>query len=142
MEPWSIWLIAGIVLLIVEMVTPGAFFFMCFGLGAMVTAGLTYFPLPGWVQWVAFVAISTILVLFAKPVMKGLMKETHRPSNADELIGKEAIVLEAIKPHFSGLVKIGGEVWKASAEEEIVEGSLVEILKVEGTRLFVKKKGK
>lgn len=141
MKLWSIWLIASVVLLIVEMVTPGAFFFLCFGLGALVTAVIACFSVPSWVTWLSFVGISTLLVFFARPAVQKLIKAETRPSNADELIGKEAIVLEKIKPHFSGLVKVGGEVWKASSEQEIADGSLVQIVKVEGTRLIVKKKG-
>jgi membrane protein implicated in regulation of membrane protease activity len=140
MKLWSIWLIVSVVLLIVEMLTPGAFFFFCFGLGALVTAGIACFAVPGWVTWMSFAGISTLLVIFARPLVRKFVHVETRASNVDELIGKEAVVLEKIRPHHPGTIKIGGEVWKADSEQEIADGGLVRIVKVDGTRLIVKKK--
>lgn len=140
MESWIIWLIAGVVLFIVEMITPGAFFFACLGLGALLTSILSYLRVPTWLVWANFFVSSTVFVLIARPIARKLMKGENRPSNVDELVGKEALVTESIAPSKSGLVKIRGEVWKAESSEEITADALVEILKVDGNHLIVKKK--
>ncbi len=140
METWTVWLIVAVVLFIFEMVTPGAFFFACLGMGALLTALAAYLKAPQWAMWLTFFASSVAFVLIARPIAKKLMKGESRPSNIDELAGKEAMVVEAIVPHRSGQVKVNGEIWKAKAHEEIPADSLVEIQKVEGTHLVVKRK--
>ena len=140
MENWVIWLIVVVVLFILEMVTPGAFFFACLGLGALLTSLVSYFHAPQWSLWLTFFGSSVLFILIARPIAKKFMKGESRPSNIDELVGKEGIVTETIVPHKSGQVKVRGEIWKAEASEEISLDSLIEIQKVEGTHLVVKKR--
>lgn len=140
MENWLIWLMGAVALFIVEMLTPGAFFFACFALGALLTSLLSYLGSPKWLLWTNFFGSSILFVLIAKPIAQRLMKGEERLSNVDELIGKEGLVTEAIAPHKSGEVKVKGEVWKAESSEQISANSLVEVLKVDGTHLIVKKK--
>lgn len=140
MENWIIWLIVAVVLFIAEMITPGAFFFACLGLGALLTSLVSYFHAPQWSLWLTFFGSSVAFILLARPIAKKFMKGESRPSNIDELVGKEAIVIEAIVPHKSGQVKVRGEIWKTESTEEIPADSLVEVVKVEGTHLIVKKK--
>ena len=140
MENWMVWLIVAVVLFIVDMVTPGAFFFACLGMVALLTSLIVYLKAPQWIWWLTFFGSSVLFVLIAIPIAKKFMKGESRPSNIDELVGKEAIVIETIVPHRSGHVKVRGEIWKAESSEEIPADSLVEIQKVEGTHLIVKKK--
>lgn len=140
MKPWLVWFIAGACLLVVEMLTPGIFFFSCFGMGAFIAAILAYYHFPLWVLWSEFIVFSLVLVFIARPFILKMTKGESRASNADELIGKDAVVLKPIRPHFPGLVKIGGETWRASSEQDLSEGSLAVILRVEGTLLVVRKK--
>ncbi len=140
MESWMVWLIVAVVLFIVEMVTPGAFFFACLGLGALLTSLVVYLQAPQWISWLTFFSSSMLFVLIARPIAKKFMEGESRPSNIDELVGNEAMVIERIVPHRSGQVKVKGEIWKAESSEEIPADALVEIQKVEGTHLIVKKK--
>jgi membrane protein implicated in regulation of membrane protease activity len=140
MENWIVWLIVAVGLLIAEMVTPGAFFFACLGMGALVTALAVYLEAPSWLSWFFFFGSSLLFVLIARPIARKCMEGETRPSNVDELVGQEAFVVEAVVPHKSGQVKVAGEIWKAKASEEIPAESLVEIQKVEGTHLVVRKK--
>lgn len=140
MQHWMIWLLVGIVLIVIEMATPGLFFFLCFGIGASLAALLAFFGFSQPVLWSAFIGSSIFLVLIARPLSKKFLKGDVRPSNIDEFIGKEALVTEPIAPHSNGTVKIRGEVWKAESAQQIPTGALVEVLKVEGTHLIVKKK--
>ena len=139
MDAWVAWLIAAVVLVIVEMVTPTAFFFACFGLGSLVGAAAAYMGLSQTVQWSAFFVSTVIILLLARPVVKKYMNSAKRPSNVDELIGKEAIVTETIAAHKSGMVKVKGEVWKAESSDEIAAGESRGCQR-DGTHLIVKRK--
>lgn len=59
---------------------------------------------------------------------------------AEGLIGKNAEVIEKITPSKGGRVFVAGEYWFADADEEIEEGKIVEITKVNNLRLKVKRK--
>lgn len=140
MQNWMMWMIVAVILFIVEMVTPGTFFLACFAIGALLAACLAYLHMPAAAVWSSFFGSSILLVLFARPLVKRLLKTGDHASNVDELIGKEALVLEGIEPHKPGIVKVGGEQWKAEASEPIAVGARVEIVKIEGTRVIVTKR--
>jgi len=63
----------------------------------------------------------------------------EKKSNVDALIGKQAVVNEAVNPPGLGIIKVEGEIWRAESTEKIEKGQMVEIIAVEGTRLKVKK---
>ena len=60
-------------------------------------------------------------------------------TNADALIGRQALVSEEIKPVVGGRVKVDGDDWKAvTADGKSVEaGKAVKILKVDSVILTV-----
>jgi hypothetical protein len=60
-------------------------------------------------------------------------------TNADTLIGREAIAKSDIDPLDGGVVKIGGEVWLARPADEIAIklGSKVRVVRIEGVTLIV-----
>ncbi len=134
------WTIAAVVFFIIEIVTPSVFFFACLGLGALVAGLVTTITTIWWLPWMVFAGASIVFVMITRPLVHRFMKKNSRPSNADALIGKKAMVLEEINPAKStGLVKIDGERWKAEAGEVIPVNSWVKVLKVDGTHLEVEK---
>jgi hypothetical protein len=60
-------------------------------------------------------------------------------TNADSLIGKEAIAKSDLDPLDGGAVKIGGDVWLARPVDEtaIKLGSIVRVVRIEGVTLIV-----
>ncbi|KAF2957441.1 hypothetical protein AS159_07130 [Thermotoga sp. Ku-13t] len=141
MEPYVFWLILGVILVVAEILTP-TFFFFWFALGAFAAAGVSF--LSGTImQLVTFMGVSAALVLLTRPLAKKLTKSETRKIYIDEIIGKEAIVVETIDNKQSkGLVKVNGEIWRAYSESDdttIEEGEKVTILKVEGAHVVVRK---
>lgn len=141
MEPYVFWLILGVILVVAEILTP-TFFFFWFALGAFAAAGVSF--LSGTImQLVTFMGVSAVLVLLTRPLAKKLTKSETRKIHIDEIIGKEAIVVETIDNKQSkGLVKVDGEIWRAyseSGDTTIEEGQKVMILKVEGAHVVVRK---
>ena len=67
--------------------------------------------------------------------------ESERRTNIDAIIGQSGIVRRHIAQNEVGLVKVGYELWRAKAEEDIEEGEEVEVIGVSGVTLEVKKVG-
>ena len=93
-------------------------------------------PLP--VAIVAALLLGAVAFIIHKAVIPTLHKK--QITGAEGLIGTEGEVIESLTP--GGVVRINDEYWKAkSAGEDIAVGEEVEILKVTGLKLLVKRKG-
>ncbi len=60
-------------------------------------------------------------------------------TNVDALVGRETVAKTDIDPLDGGVVKLGGELWLAKAEDSkvIKEGSMVRVIRIEGVSLIV-----
>ena len=135
---WSAWLNIGVVLFIVELVTPSTFFFLCIGIGA-VLAALTSVVANQLVAWIVFFVSSILFLILSRPIVRKMSDKTvSRAANVDEFVGKTAMVKETIdtKNH-KGMVKAGSEVWLARSEDIIEAGKEVVVIKVDGNYLVV-----
>ena len=139
-EPWIWWAVTAVAFFIIEMVTPGFFFFICFALAATIACAASALGLAGLPVWTTFLVSALVFVLVARPIFTKYISSESHPSNVDEAIGKEAIVLETVKPNQSGLIKVGSETWRARAAEEIAAGALAIVRRVEGNHLFIEPK--
>jgi membrane protein implicated in regulation of membrane protease activity len=139
-DPWVAWCLAAAALLVIEMLTPGLFYFACFALAALAAAVASSFevPLPG--VWGVFFLVGLGSVLATRPAVEKLTKGKGRPSNVDELIGRDALVKTVITPFAAGVVTIGTEDWRARATEEIAPGTVVRIHKIDGSSVLVERK--
>ena len=143
METWHIWIIIGIAFLVWEIFTPG-FFVASIGVGAFLAAITSYFGGGATYQIVSLIIGALITFLFIRPLFIWYQKSKgdNRETGTYALIGQTALVLESIKNSTNeGRVKIGGEEWKAcsSGGDDIAEGDLVVVEKIEGATVFVKK---
>lgn len=139
-DPWVYWAAAGVILIIAEILTPGTFFFVCLGLGALLAGVSTLFTEIWWVSWLVFVSLAALLVLGSRPLVRRLEKKVSaQRTTIDALPGKEARVVEALEPGKMGMVIVEGEKWRAEAKERIASGEKVKIREVKGTHLVVEK---
>ena len=141
MSVWTyIWLAILIVSILVEAGTMGLVS-IWFAAGAW---ALAMFEVSEWIQCLAFVLVSGLLLFFTRPLVKKYVTPKIQPTNVDAIIGREAVVSEAIRPlEGTGQVKVGGQIWSARTDEQtdcIPEGAIVTILRVEGVKLFVRPK--
>lgn len=137
------WAIAGLALMISELVVPGLVLFF-FGIGALVTALLAWLlPLSLNAQIAIFI-VSSLVSLFAlrrflKPIFTGRSTGTsNNEENAGSLVGQNATVTQTIEPKKTGRVLLNGTKWKATADETISEGTEVEVIKQDNLTLHVK----
>ncbi len=131
-------LIAGIALVILEILTPGIFFFLALGIATILTAPI--FNLTGNLSIAIFsIAIFTsIIYLIIKKLDLFKPKEEYH-SNIDSYIGKTAIIQEVIKEK-KYRVKVFSEIWTAESDEELIEGDICEIKDRKDNTLIIFKK--
>ena len=137
----SVWLVAMIVLLIIEGIVPGlvSIWFAIGAFAAMISAIL---GAPLWLQVLWFFAVSILTLCLTRPFAKKYVNSRATPTNADMLIGKECVVTEAIDNVLgTGAVTVGGKVWTARTEEpdgKAETGKVMTVVKIEGVKLIVK----
>ncbi len=143
MEIWQIWIVAALVLIIIEIFTSG-FAIACLSVGCLLAAICAGFELS--IAWqFGFFALGTFFgFIFVRPfVLKLMNKKTNNDvtTNMDNLIGRKAIVSEKIEKDGYGRVKIDGDDWKAHMEDdgEAEVGEKVTIVSNESIILTVKK---
>ena len=138
-----IWLIAMVILLVVEAMVPGLIS-IWFAIGALAALISALFHAPVWLQLVWFVAISILTLVLTRPFVKKYVNSRVTPTNADVVIGKDAVVTERIDNlHAQGAVMLDGKVWTARTEKEQVTveaGETVRVLRIEGVKLIVEAK--
>jgi inner membrane protein len=137
------WFVLGVLLFIIEMVVPG-FVLMFFGIGAWITAILTWVGLIRSFPWqvVVFIASSLITLFLFRSRLSNYFKGKASDSedSLTSVIGQKAVVKQEIKPgEVSGRVEFNGTRWNAEAEEFIPEGTVVQIVERKNLVLNVKK---
>jgi len=142
-ETWRwIWLVIAGVLIAGEMFVAGSFILIPFGISAAVAMVMAFFGAPLILDWVVFVGLGAVLFsVFWKKSRKSMAAMESPPGDGhDRLIGALGQALEDIPdgPSSSGLVKTGGEEWRAISDSgPILSGSVIEIIEVRGTRVVV-----
>jgi membrane protein implicated in regulation of membrane protease activity len=135
-----LWLIAGVVLVLVEIFTLTLVLGMV-GVGALAAAAVAFAGLGAAAQLIAFATTSTALLVFVRPPVKKALDRggTTERTDARVLTGASALVVERVSED-SGRVRINGELWRArpyAGNAPIESGSPVSIAAVEGATLLV-----
>ena len=135
-----VWLIAIVVFAVVEAVTAGlvSIWFVVGSLAALIAAIAGASEL---VQIILFVAVSAIALAATRPLVKKYARGKSVPTNLDRVIGETGKVTEDINnDNATGAVYVDGKTWTARSlgGTVIPAGEQVQIVKMEGVRLFVK----
>ena len=140
MNMTAVWLVAMIVLLVVEGMAPGlvSIWFALGALAAMISAML---KAPLWLQVVWFVAVSALSLLLTRPLAKKYVNAHTTATNADMAIGRDCVVTEEIDNiRGTGAVTVGGKIWTArmaSPDGKAAKGETLRVLRIEGVKLIV-----
>ena len=136
------WLILFVVLLIIEIFTMGLTTIWFAG-GAIIAFVLSYIGFDLWVQIIAFLIVSILLLVLTRPVAIKFFNQKREKTNAESLIGQKAIVLEKIDTlHSTGVAEINGLQWSAKTEDatDVIEAGTVVVIKgIQGVKLIVEK---
>ena len=94
------------------------------------------------VQVVLFAVVSAAALAVTRPLVRRYTAGKAVPTNLDRVLGDSGKVTETIdNENSSGAVYVDGKTWTArSADGSVIPaGTVVEILRMEGVKLFVKK---
>lgn len=135
--PWS-WIVAGLVLLALELVVPGGFL-LWMGIAGVVTGILVLIQPLAWpVQWLIFGVLSLVTITLWVRLTRNRGDRTDRPllnRRAEQFIGQEAVLERPIEGGF-GRLALGDTTWRI-AGPDLPAGQRVRIVGADGAVLRV-----
>ncbi|MDE5908220.1 MAG: NfeD family protein [Lachnospiraceae bacterium] len=143
MNLMTIWLIVFVACIVIEIITMGLTTIWFAG-GALIAAVAAALNAPLWLQIVLFIAVSLVLLYFTRPVAVKYFNKDRVRTNAESLVGKQAIVISEIDNlQGIGQVTVGGQEWSARTTIEGITlpvGSVVIVKAISGVKLMVEEK--
>lgn len=138
-----LWLFILVGCLVVEIATLGLTS-IWFAIGALAATVAALLHLPLWVQNTLFVAVSLLFLFFTRPIAVKYFNKDRIRTNAEGLIGRQAIVISEIDNlQGIGQVTVSGQEWSARSTSDSVRfavGAVVEITAIQGVKLIVREK--
>lgn len=134
MDAYLFWAVAGIVLIIVEMLT-GTFYLLVLGIAALAAAGAAWFGHSFWVQ-----AVVTAAVAIAGVILVNRYRGKSGPASKQSLDVGQSVTLESWISEADGLARVQyrNAQWEARVTGERPPGGKVfYIHAVEGNTLQV-----
>lgn len=136
----TIWLVTGLFLMFLELLTPGFVVFF-FGLSAMTVALLArLFPGmgAGW-ELGLFSAFSVFYIVALRKWVKGVFeaRRARGRSPEDGEVGRAVRVVRAIRPPEAGRVELFGAEWDAVSVRELPEGAAARVVARDNLTLTV-----
>ena len=138
---WWIWVLGGLVLLVLEVTTPGGFFAVFFAAGAILVGAMKALGWdgPAWAEWLVFTALSVAsLAYFREPLMRRFSLSSGKP--VDRMEGERALVTEDVAPGGVGKAEMRGASWTArtAGDAALAKGRRCKVERVEGLTLWLR----
>lgn len=141
-NPVVIWLVVLVLLVVIEIFTLGLTTIWFAG-GAFVAIIAAALGAPVWLQVLLAVIVSAVLLFFTRPVAVKYFNRDREKTNAESLVGRQAIVISEINNlQGIGQVTVNGMEWTARTimdGETIKTGEVVIIRGINGVKLLVEK---
>ena len=137
MSTVALWSVLAVGFLVLEGCTV-AMVSLWFAIGAAAALVLSLLGAALWLQLLAFLAVSGVLLALLRPMMRKYVKSTK--TNVDSVPGTEGLVTEDIdNVAYQGQVKLGAMTWTARSTSgaSIRAGTRVRVDRVEGVKVFV-----
>ena len=142
---WIIWIILGVILIVAEIFTLG-FVLLWFGIGAIAAAFAGWLGFGFTFQFLIFAVVSIALTAMSRTILVDYFskdKADEIKMGMDSLPGQIGTVTMASKGALQeAAVKVYGSTWTAfpvNGEISLVEGEKVEVVRVQGSSIYVKK---
>ena len=132
-----LWLAVVVITLVIEFMT-AEIVSIWFFFGSIVSLILAICKVDPAIQIIVFVAVSLLFMICVRPFIKKYTKRNEIKTNVDSFVGRIALVTEDIVDGNRGVVKLDGQEWSAISHDNIVKGTKVVILSIEGNKLIVK----
>ncbi len=138
-----VWLVILVALVVIELATMGLTT-VWFAGGALVAALASLLHLPIFVQVILFLVVSGLLLYFTRPLAVKYFNKDRVRTNAESLVGRQAIVISEIDNlQGIGQVSVGGMEWTARSKRDdtpLPVGAVVIVLAINGVKLIVEEK--
>ena len=137
------WLVVLVVLVIIELLTMGLTT-VWFAGGALIATIVSLFHAPLALQVILFLLVSAILLFFTRPLAVKYFNKDRVRTNAESLVGRQAIVISEIDNlQGIGQVNVGGMEWSARTRMDGVKlpvGTVTTVLAINGVKLVVEER--
>lgn len=138
----AMWLLILVAALIVEGLIPGLIS-IWFALGAAAAMIASMCHASFGVQLAIFVLVTCASLILTRPLAAKYVNGKTQKTNADRVIGEEAIVTEEINTITgTGLIKVFGQVWTARpnpSTDVIKAGERVRVSRIDGAKAIVER---
>lgn len=138
-----IWLVILVLLVVIEILTMGLTT-VWFAGGALAATLASLLGLPLMIQIILFLVVSGLLLFFTRPIAVKYFNKDRVRTNAESLVGRQAIVISEIDNlQGIGQVNVGGMEWSARTRDENITmpvGTVVVVLAIDGVKLIVEEK--
>jgi membrane protein implicated in regulation of membrane protease activity len=137
---WWLWVLGGLGLVLLEVTTPGGFFAVFFGAGALLVgaAKALGWTGPAWLEWLLFSGLSVSLLVVFRRDLRRMALLSSRP--VDRLEGESALVIDEVVPGGFGRAETRGSSWTARTDgvSTLARGQRCRIERVEGLTLWLR----
>ncbi len=139
---WWAWILFGLALLAGEMLTPGGFFVLFFGIAALVVGGLVAVGATGpvWTEWLLFslIAVASLLA-FRRRLVNALKPPPPPGARLDSLVGDVVVLSEDLRVGKVGKAELRGTVWsvRTAGPNGFARGARCRVERVDGLTLWV-----
>ena len=127
LTPANLWFIAGVILIILEMFTPG-FFLASLSVGTFLAALIAWAGGNDTWQLVGFIVGGAISLVALRPIMKRYFEASGASTNADALVGRTTKVSRGAAAGERAEVHIDGDVWAVECDQDLAEGDKVQVI--------------
>jgi len=135
-----VWVLAGVILLGLEMWKTGLFN-ASLGFGALVASGVSVF-FPNQHSWEigAFIGVSFLLFHYVRPLVKKSLDQENFLPGPESLHGVRGVLLEKVVGNKLGTLEVNGDVWSCLGEDGHLgnEGDEAVVIGHSGTVLTVR----
>jgi len=133
--------LAGVVLLVIEALSPGAFLLVpatiliIIGILGLIYPGLLF---SYWSPIIAVVLFVPMTYVTIKVYQRLAPPAPPQTTVATSLVGQKGVVTRAVQPDsLTGKVRIDHDIWSATSTKEIKEGTQVVVKSSEGVHVTV-----
>lgn len=140
-SPVLLWFLVGIGFYALELALPGFVVFF-FGIGAWCAALTIFFvDISLSVQLIIFILTSLASLFFFRSFLRNVFLGESKEDQSDTAFDREhatGVVTETILPPADGKIQFAGTYWRASAQETLEVGTVVEVVEQNNLHLKVR----
>jgi inner membrane protein len=137
---WWYWIFLGLALAGAEMLSPGGFYLLFFGIASIIVGALAGLEVvtAAWLQWLLFSGLAVLsLLLLRGPLLR--MTQSRPAQEMDSMVGEAAVLMEDLQPGHTGKAELRGSTWSARniGTVPLSSGQRATVAKVDGLTIFV-----